>query len=106
MIKNLNEINEKAKFVKITKVFMKVWYTVWKWHKKLSIINYDKKILITTLPHFFKFIIAKSEYIQEGIIYNQKFKDAKFKFEQDIVLIQKNYHISIYQKHLTNKIKN
>ena len=50
-------------------------------------------------------LFAKTEYFQEGLqLYNKnKYEDAKFKFEQDIVFNQKmNYHIYIYLKYLKN----
>ena len=66
-----------------------------------------KKILITTLILFFSvnLLFAKSEYIQEGInLYNQKkFKDAKFKFEQDIVFNPKSELSYLYLSKIFNK---
>ena len=53
-------------------------------------------------------LFAKSEYFKEGVnLFNKKkFEDAKFKFEQDIILIPKvSFHIYIYQKYLISKIK-
>ena len=68
--------------------------------------NFTKIILILFfLPNF---LFAKTEFFQEGIdlFKKNKFEDAKFKFEQDIVFNQKmNCLIYIYQKYLINKIK-
>ena len=53
-----------------------------------------KKLLSTILLLFFlpNILLAKSDYFKEGIsLYNDnKFEDAKFKFEQDIVFNPKN----------------
>jgi len=53
-----------------------------------------KKILITFLILFFlpNILFAKSKYFQEGVdLYNKnKFDDAKFKFEKDIVFHPKS----------------
>ena len=57
---------------------------------------------------FYRILLAKPEYFQEAInlFNNKKFKDAKFKFEQEILLTQKvNYRIYIYQRFLMNLIK-
>ena len=59
-------------------------------------------LIILFLPNY---LFAKSEFFQEGkILYNKnKFKDAKFKFEQDIVFNPKSelsylYLSKIYKK--------
>ena len=61
--------------------------------------------IILFLPNI---LFAKSEFFQEGMdLYNKsKFKDAKFKFEQDIVFNPKS-ELSIYTflKYLKNLIK-
>ena len=48
---------------------------------------------------------AKSEYIKEGIdLYNKnKFEDAKFKFEQDIVFNPKSELSYLYLSKIFNK---
>ena len=54
---------------------------------------------------FRKPLYAKSKYFQEGIIlYNKdKFNDAKFKFEQDIIYNPKSELSYLYlSKYLTN----
>ena len=50
-------------------------------------------------------LFAKSEYVKEGIdLYNQnKFEDAKFKFEQDIVFNPKNEESYLYLSKIFNK---
>ena len=50
-------------------------------------------------------LFAKSEYIQEGInLYNKnKFEDAKFKFEQDIVFNPKSELSYLYLSKIFNK---
>ena len=50
-------------------------------------------------------LFAKSEYIKEGIdLYNQnKFEDAKFKFEQDIVFNPKSELSYLYLSKIFNK---
>ena len=56
---------------------------------------------------FFSFnnLFAKSKYIQEGINFfnNNKFEDAKFKFEQDIVLNPKSELSYLYLSKIFNK---
>ncbi len=51
------------------------------------------------------FLIAKSDYFQEGINFfnNEKFDDAKFKFEQDIVYNPKNELSYLYLSKIFNK---
>ena len=53
-------------------------------------------------------LFAKSEYIKKGIdLYNQnKFEDAKFKFEQDIVFNPKSELSYLYLSKIFNKQKN
>ena len=71
-----------------------------------------KDFLRITLIFLFlpNFLLAKSEFFQEGIsLYNKsKFEDAKFKFEQDIVFNPKNelsyLYLSKIFKNLDNKI--
>ena len=50
-------------------------------------------------------LFAKSEYVQEGIdLYNKdKFEDAKFKFEQDIVFNPKSELSYLYLSKIFNK---
>ena len=50
-------------------------------------------------------LFAKSEYIKDGIdLYNKnKFEDAKFKFEQDIVFNPKNEKSYLYLSKIFNK---
>jgi len=50
-------------------------------------------------------LFAKSEYVKEGIdLYNKnKFDDAKFKFEQDIVFNPKNELSYLYLSKIFNK---
>ena len=65
-----------------------------------------KKILYTFILLFLSNILfAKSEYIKEGIdLYNKnKFEDAKFKFEQDIVLNPKSELSYLYLSKIFNK---
>tara|TARA_B100001057_G_scaffold61812_1_gene55140 strand:+ start:12 stop:431 length:420 start_codon:yes stop_codon:yes gene_type:complete len=65
-----------------------------------------KKILCTfILLCFANNLFAKSEYIEEGInLYNQnKFEDAKFKFEQDIVFNPKSEISYLYLSKIFSK---
>ena len=66
-----------------------------------------KKIFFSLLVLFLfqNILFAKSEYFQEGInLYNNNnFEDAKFKFEQDIVLNPKNEHSYLYLSKIFNK---
>ena len=50
-------------------------------------------------------LFAKSEYVKEGInLYNKnKFEDAKFKFEQDIVFNPKSEESYLYLSKIFNK---
>ena len=65
-----------------------------------------KKILCTLiLLCLANNLFAKSEYIEEGInLYNKnKFEDAKFKFEQDIVFNPKSEESYLYLSKIFNK---
>jgi Tfp pilus assembly protein PilF len=66
-----------------------------------------KKLLSTILLLFFlpNILLAKSDYFKEGIsLYNDnKFEDAKFKFEQDIVFNPKNELSYLYLSKIFNK---
>ena len=66
-----------------------------------------KKLLSTILLLFFlpNTLLAKSDYFKEGIsLYNDnKFEDAKFKFEQDIVFNPKNELSYLYLSKIFNK---
>ena len=67
-----------------------------------------KKFLINIIFVYFltpNFLIAKSDYFQEGInLFNEKkFNDAKFKFEQDIVYNPKNALSYLYLSKIFNK---
>ena len=66
-----------------------------------------KKFLTITIIIFFSFngLNAKSEYFQEGInlFNNNKFEDAKFKFEQDIVLNPKSELSYLYLSKIFNR---
>ena len=65
-----------------------------------------KKILYTLVLLFlFNNLLAKSEYIKEGIdLYNKnKFEDAKFKFEQDIVFNPKSELSYLFLSKIFNK---
>ena len=65
-----------------------------------------KKILCTLiLLCLANNLFAKSEYIEEGInLYNKnKFEDAKFKFEQDIVFNPKSEISYLYLSKIFNK---
>ena len=57
--------------------------------------------LILIFPNI---LLAKSEYFTEGVkLYNKKkFEDAKFKFEQDIVLHPKNEKSYLYLSKIFN----
>ena len=59
-------------------------------------------LLIFFLPNI---LFAKSEYFQEGVnLYNKnKFEDAKFKFEQDIVFNPKSELSYLYLSKIFNK---
>ena len=68
-----------------------------------------KKILYTFILLFLSNILfAKSEYIKEGIdLYNKnKFEDAKFKFEQDIIFNPKSEISYLYLSKIFNKQDN
>ena len=60
-------------------------------------------LIILFLPNV---LFAKSEFFQEGInLYNKsKFKDAKFKFEQDIVLNPKSELSYLYLSKIFKKL--
>ena len=66
-----------------------------------------KKILNILLILFLfpNFLFAKSEYLNEGInLYkNEKFEDAKFKFEQDIIFNPKSELSYLYLSKIFNK---
>ena len=66
-----------------------------------------KKILSFFLFLFFfpNILIAKSEYIEEGInLYNKKkFEDAKFKFEQDLIFNPKSEISYLYLSKIFHK---
>tara|TARA_Y200000002_G_C22417021_1_gene552216 strand:- start:40 stop:459 length:420 start_codon:yes stop_codon:yes gene_type:complete len=65
-----------------------------------------KKILYIFILFFLSTnLFAKSEYVQEGIdLYNKnKFEDAKFKFEQDIVFNPKSELSYLYLSKIFNK---
>ena len=65
-----------------------------------------KKFLFILVLFFSSSILfAKSEYIKEGIdLYNQnKFEDAKFKFEQDIVFNPKSELSYLYLSKIFNE---
>ena len=66
-----------------------------------------KKLLSTILLLFFlpNILLAKSDYFKEGIsLYNDnKFEDAKFKFEQDIVFNPKSELSYLYLSKIFNK---
>ena len=65
-----------------------------------------KKILYTFILLFLSNnLFAKSEYVKEGIdLYNKnKFEDAKFKFEQDIVFNPKSELSYLYLSKIFNK---
>ena len=65
-----------------------------------------KKILYTFILLFLSNnLFAKSEYVKEGIdLYNKnKFEDAKFKFEQDIVFNPKSEISYLYLSKIFNK---
>ena len=67
-------------------------------------IRYIKIILILiTIPFN---LFAKTQYFQDGLIlYNdKKFKEAKFKFEQDLVLNPKNEFSYLYLSKIFNKL--
>tara|TARA_B100001248_G_C27250683_1_gene393642 strand:- start:250 stop:672 length:423 start_codon:yes stop_codon:yes gene_type:complete len=53
-------------------------------------------------------LFAKTEYFQEGLqLYNKnKYEDAKFKFEQDIVFNPKNELSYLYLSKIFKKLKN
>ena len=64
-----------------------------------------KFLFIFVLFFSTSFSFAKSEYIKEGIdLYNKnKFEDAKFKFEQDIVFNPKSELSYLYLSKIFNK---
>ena len=65
-----------------------------------------KKFLYIFIPFFLSTnLFAKSEYVQEGIdLYKKnKFEDAKFKFEQDIVFNPKSELSYLYLSKIFNK---
>ena len=68
----------------------------------------NKIVLIFFIILFFfqKPLYAKSKYFQEGIIlYNKnKFNDAKFKFEQDIIYNPKSELSYLYLSKIFNKL--
>ena len=65
-------------------------------------INIKLLIILIILPNI---LVAKSEYLQEGILlYNKnRFDDAKFKFEQDIVYNPKSELSYLYLSKIFNK---
>ena len=62
-------------------------------------------LILIFLPSF---LFAKTEFIQEGInLYNKnKYEDAKFKFEQDIVFNPKSELSYLYLSKIFNKMEN
>ena len=68
-----------------------------------------KKIVVSVLILFFvpNYLLAKSKYFQEGIIlYNSnKFEDAKFKFEQDLIYNPKSELSYLYLSKIFNKLE-
>ena len=68
-----------------------------------------KKFLVSVLILFFvpSYLLAKSKYFQEGIIlYNSnKFEDAKFKFEQDLIYNPKSELSYLYLSKIFNKLE-
>ena len=64
-----------------------------------------KKLLYFLFYFFYQILFAKSEYFQEGIdLFNKnKFNDAKFKFEQDIVFNPKSELSYLYLSKIFNK---
>jgi len=64
--------------------------------------------IILILIFFPSFLFAKTEFIQEGIkLYNKnKYEDAKFKFEQDIVFNPKSEISYLYLSKIFNKMEN
>ena len=67
--------------------------------------------ILLTITFFQNLLFAKSNYLQDGInLYNKnKFEDAKFKFEQDIVFNPKSelsylYLSKIYHKQDKKKL--
>ena len=59
-------------------------------------------LILIILPNY---LFAKSEYFQQGInLYNEnKFEDAKFKFEQDIIYNPKSELSYLYLSKIFNK---
>ena len=67
------------------------------------------KIIKFTIILFFlpNILFAKSEFFEEGInLFNKKFEDAKFKFEQDIVYNPKSELSYLYLSKIFNKQEN
>ena len=62
-------------------------------------------LILIILPNI---LFAKSGFFQEGInLYNEnKYEDAKFKFEQDIVFNPKSELSYLYLSKIFNKLKN
>ena len=62
-------------------------------------------LILIFLPNI---LFAKTEFIQEGInLYNKnKYEDAKFKFEQDIVFNPKSEISYLYLSKIFNKMEN
>ncbi len=67
-----------------------------------------KFFIYTFISTFFisNIIFAKTEYFQAGVnLYNMsKYEDAKFKFEQDLVLNPKNEFSYLYLSKIFNKL--
>ena len=68
-----------------------------------------KKIILKLLIFFFltqNILLAKTEYLSEGInLFNKdKFKEAQFKFEQDIVYNPKSELSYLYLSKIFNKL--
>ena len=66
-----------------------------------------KKFLLTVLIIFFmpNYLLAKSKYFQEGVILykNNKFEEARFKFEQDLIYNPKSELSYLYLSKIFNK---
>ena len=66
-----------------------------------------KKFLLTVLIIFFmpNYLFAKSKYFQEGVILykNNKFEEARFKFEQDLIYNPKSELSYLYLSKIFNK---
>ena len=105
--KKLEEINKKAKFVKITKAgfYESMVHSVEMTQKTINLQIMIKIFINYNFIIIFQSIFAKSDNYEKGIeLYNKdKLEEAKFKFQQDIVFNPKSELSYLYLSKIYNK---